>query len=73
MREATKPSPILLREPEVRKIVPLGRTQRAEAIARGEFPKPVKLTASGRAVAWLEEEIIAYVAARVAARDEEGA
>jgi len=45
----------------------LHRSQIDELIARGEFPRPVKL--SQRRKAWLESEIAAWQAARIAARD----
>jgi len=32
-------------------------------MSRGEFPKPVKLT--GRAVAWVEDELLAWNAQRI--------
>ena len=47
--------------------VGLQRTAITELIERGEFPKPVKLSA--RAKGWLESEIIVWQAARIAERD----
>ena len=38
------------------------------AIARGEFPKPIKL--GERSVGWLSREIDAWIEARAANRDE---
>ena len=38
-----------------------------ELMAAGKFPKPIKL-AGGRAVAWLESEIVAWQRDRIAAR-----
>lgn len=38
-----------------------------EKMSRGEFPKPVKLGA--KAVGWVEGEVDAYIAAKIAARD----
>jgi len=46
----------------------LHRTQIDTLIARGEFPRPVKL--STRRKAWLESEIAAWQATRIAARDD---
>ena len=40
------------------------------AISRGEFPRPFKLTDSGRAVAWLESWIDDWLAERVTHRAE---
>lgn len=49
--------------------VGLRRTQIAELIKAGEFPKPVPLSDSGRAVAWLEQDLIAWQNARIAVRN----
>jgi predicted DNA-binding transcriptional regulator AlpA len=53
---------------EVMKASGLGRTALIEAIARREFPQPIRPTASGRADRWDEDEVIAYQEARTAAR-----
>jgi prophage regulatory protein len=53
--------------------VGLRRTQIGELIKTGEFPKPVPLSDSGRAIAWLEQDLIAWQNARVAARNAEAA
>jgi prophage regulatory protein len=44
-----------------------------EKMASGQFPRPIKLDPEGRAVGWLEPEVDAYQAARIAARDSGGA
>ena len=49
--------------------VGLRRTQIGELIKTGEFPEPVPLSDSGRAVAWLECDLVAWQAARIAARN----
>jgi prophage regulatory protein len=49
--------------------VGLRRTQIGELIKAGEFPKPVPLSESGRAIAWLEQDLIAWQNARIAARN----
>lgn len=49
--------------------VGLRRTQIAELIKTGEFPTPIPLSDSGRAVAWLEADLIAWQAARCAKRE----
>jgi hypothetical protein len=36
---------------------------------RNAFPRPVQVLEGGRAVAWPESEIAAYVESRIAARD----
>ena len=53
--------------------VGLRRTQIGELIKAGEFPKPVPLSDSGRAIAWLEQDLIAWQNARIAARNAEAA
>lgn len=41
------------------------RTQIYEAVAKGTFPKPVKI--GPRAVGWVEEEIDQWIESRIAA------
>lgn len=53
--------------------VGLRRTQIGELIKAGEFPKPVPLSDSGRAIAWLEQDLIVWQNARIAARNAEAA
>jgi prophage regulatory protein len=48
--------------------VGLGRTALYDRVRCGEFPRPVSL--GGRAVAWVEAEVEAYLAGRIAARAE---
>jgi prophage regulatory protein len=59
----------LLRLPAVERFSGLKRTQIWEHIARGEFPRPIKLTESGRAIAWDEAELMSWLEERRAARD----
>ncbi len=56
------PDEALLRQPEVVKRVGIGKTALWQMIARGEFPKPRKIT--GRAVGWLASEITAWITTR---------
>ena len=51
--------------------VGLRRTQIGELIKTGEFPKPITLSDTGRAVAWLETDLLAWQNARIAARNAE--
>lgn len=61
----------LIRKKDLKKYVPLGSTQIDELIANDpDFPKPIKLSDSGRAIAWLAPEIEAWQARRIATRDE---
>jgi len=49
--------------------VRLRRTAIGELIKTGEFPKPILLSDTGRAVAWLEADLLAWQNARIAARN----
>ena len=62
----------ILRLPAVIEFAGIGRTQLFEYVQRGEFPRPIKITESGRAVGWIEEELVEWLKSRVAARDSEG-
>ena len=57
----------LMRLPEVSDTTGLGRSAIYERIAEGTFPKQVPL--GGRAVAWVSDEIYAWIAARIEERD----
>lgn len=57
----------IIRESEVDQFCGLRRTQRAELVRLGLFPKPVKL--SSRAVGYLESELVAWLNDRLAERD----
>jgi predicted DNA-binding transcriptional regulator AlpA len=49
--------------------VGLQRTAIAELIEAGKFPKPIPLSDTGRAVGWLEHELISWQQERLAARE----
>jgi prophage regulatory protein len=53
---------ILLRKPEVLKIVPFKYVTMYAMIKRGEFPAPIKI--GQRAVAWKMSEIQAWIESR---------
>jgi len=55
----------LLRRRQVEELVGLRRSALYALVAAGRFPKPIHLTV--RAVAWLENEVFAWIAARIAA------
>ena len=59
----------LIRKSELPQYTGLRRTTISELIADGKFPKPVPLTDEGRAQAWLESEVMAWQAVRIAKRD----
>lgn len=57
----------LLRLPEVIQLTGLGRSAIYDRMGRGDFPKSVPLTSTCRA--WVESEVRAWIAARIAERD----
>ncbi|WP_189460218.1 helix-turn-helix transcriptional regulator [Jeongeupia chitinilytica] len=59
----------LLRLQAVCRQVALSRSSIYAAIAAGTFPKPIRL--GGNSVAWLQSEVSAWVAERIAERDQE--
>jgi prophage regulatory protein len=61
----------LVRERDLFTYAGLRRTQIAELIKRGEFPRPIRLSEGGRAKAWLEDELITWQRQRLAKRDVE--
>ena len=65
--EAHSPQEIL-RRPAVTRKTGLASSSLYAAIARGEFPKPIKL--GERSVGWLSREVDAWIEARAAKRDE---
>lgn len=56
----------LLRWPEVQRIVGICRSHCHQLAARNLFPAPRKLVPGGRASAWVESEINAWVQQRIA-------
>jgi prophage regulatory protein len=61
----------IFRRKDLSTFVGLRRTQLDDLIAKGEFPRPIRLSDSGRAIAWLESDLAAWQAKRIAARDAE--
>lgn len=59
----------ILRMPATMDKVGLKESQIREKVACGEFPKPVRLSASGRAIGFLEHEIEEYLDDLIAARE----
>ena len=55
----------LLRLPDVKRQIGLGRTSIYEKIKSGDFPKPYPLGA--RAVAWLADDVEAWIDSRIRA------
>jgi prophage regulatory protein len=59
----------LYRLKDLPQFVGLRRTQIAELIKDGKFPKAIPLSDGGRAVAWLEGDLVAWQSSRIAARN----
>jgi prophage regulatory protein len=59
----------IFRLSELPQFVGLRRTQIGELIKGGEFPKPISLSDNGRALGWLESDLLAWQNARIAARN----
>jgi prophage regulatory protein len=57
----------IIRLPEVIAVTGLSRSAIYDGVQKNTFPRPVPLSA--RAVGWLEDEIAAWQAGRIAARD----
>jgi prophage regulatory protein len=57
----------LLRLPNVLQRVALGRSQVYALVGAGKFPRPVHL--GERTVAWVEREVDAWIASRIAERE----
>ncbi|WGY68618.1 AlpA family transcriptional regulator [Burkholderia cepacia] len=62
----------LLKRQQVLERTGLSNTVMYELIAQDRFPKPVKPT-GGRTSAWVEDEVDAFIASCIAARDSEQA
>lgn len=61
----------LLRRAQVQDLTGLPTSTLYDHMARGTFPKPIKVTA--RTVAWVEDEVIAWQDAKLAQRDQAAA
>jgi predicted DNA-binding transcriptional regulator AlpA len=59
----------IIRRHDLPKYVGLQRTQIAELIKSGQFPRPISLNDNGRSVGWLEDEVIAWQRQRLSKRD----
>jgi prophage regulatory protein len=57
----------VLRREDVERATGLPRSTLYDLVAKGRFPRPIRLGA--RSVGWLESEILAWQQARVAERD----
>jgi len=64
MAAASLPNTVILRRPQVQTRTGLARSTMYHLMSSGQFPRPIQLT--HRTVGWIEFEIDAWVAARVA-------
>jgi prophage regulatory protein len=64
----TTAAPRFLRRIDVQRATGLGESTIFKYVAAGTFPKPIKLTSNKNA--WLESEVLAWMAERIAERDE---
>ena len=55
----------LLRWREVSSRTALSRSGIYRAMETDDFPRPIRLSEDGRAVAWLEEEVMEWIEARI--------
>lgn len=55
----------IIRLPQVRELVGLGKTAIYDKIKDGQFPKPLKL---GRVSGWLEGDVVAWINKQVQAQ-----
>ena len=62
----------LLRWTDVQPLVGICRSHAHQLAAKGLFPKPIKLVPGGRASAWVESEIRAWVQQRITEADHNG-
>jgi prophage regulatory protein len=67
MLKSTEQTPRFLRRIEVEHLTGLSRATIFAHVAAGSFPKPIKISANKNA--WLESEVYAWMAARLACRD----
>jgi prophage regulatory protein len=68
----TSEIPKFIRLPRVKELCAYSRSSIYLQIAQGKFPRPVDL-GGGRAVAWLESEIVGWINARVTSSRSGGA
>lgn len=57
----------LIRRRSVMERVPFSKASLYRLIKLGQFPKPYPLDEKGRSVAWLEEEVDAWIEQKIAA------
>lgn len=58
---------VLLKRPEVRQRTTLSDSTLYRLMEQGDFPRPVRVNPNGRAVAWIESEVHAWIEQRIEA------
>jgi prophage regulatory protein len=62
----------LIRLQDLPRYAGLRRTVILDLVKKGQFPRPIKLSDNGRAVAWLESEVRDWQNRRIAKREAGG-
>lgn len=60
---------LVLRRPQVEAKTGLSRSSIYAAIAAGSFPKPIRISISGKSVAWIADEVDRWLEDRISERD----
>lgn len=63
------PGERFLRISEVVEITGISKPTLYALIARGEFPRQVKLTSGGKIAGWIQSEVLAYMQSRIEQRE----
>ena len=65
--------PTIWRLPMVLAVTGMAKSALWKAISEGQFPRPIHIFASGRAVGWVASEVIEHIEQRIKARDQQAA
>ena len=58
----------ILRKRQVMALLGIGHSALADAVARGDLPKPINITERGRIVGWFEDELVEHLEKRAQER-----
>lgn len=61
---------VLLCRKQVSTLISRSKSWIYKEMSEGRFPKPITLSDSGRSVAWISDEIVAWIESRKEARNE---
>jgi prophage regulatory protein len=67
------PPIVIWRLPMVLAVTGMAKSALWKAISEGQFPRPIHIFASGRAVGWVASEVIEHIEQRIKARDQQAA